>query len=410
MGLRCLLGHDFTVPEVERERETDGNEVVVTVREVKTCRRCGERQIVSENKEVTTVEHTTVADAAPGSETGTGTDAGGGKDTDASRTDDPAAPFAGGDDPDVGVADEGATVESAGPEAGAAAGGPGDDDTAATDAPTVDMSADEGSDATGLDAGAEPTEPVDEAARDPETDDGVILDDEESADRGRGEWPDAPDVRDGDAAPGSDADPAVDDDTTAGEVVTDDGPDTPSSTASTADDDGGTVTDDAEFIDDDSGDTSGWPTHESVGGDGDRSNGTTGLDPTASDPHGANGGGDEPTTAPAGDGQTDAVAWPEHTGEDEGFDAQTAEAGGPDVSFSGGLAPHDSPDREYVGHERETTDDAEFVTDDSPTADDGPTEFYCPNCDHAALAGGTSMRPGDICPECRQGYVSERGA
>ena len=57
MGLRCsLLGHDYGEPEIEREREEQGNEVVVTVREFEECSRCGERSVVSENKEVTAIE------------------------------------------------------------------------------------------------------------------------------------------------------------------------------------------------------------------------------------------------------------------------------------------------------------------------------------------------------------------
>ena len=56
MGLRCLLGHEFSEPEIEREREETGEEAVTTVREVKTCARCGETRIVSENTEVTTIE------------------------------------------------------------------------------------------------------------------------------------------------------------------------------------------------------------------------------------------------------------------------------------------------------------------------------------------------------------------
>ena len=57
MGLRCsLLGHDYAESEIEREREEDGKEVVVTVREFKECRSCGERSVVSENKEVTAIE------------------------------------------------------------------------------------------------------------------------------------------------------------------------------------------------------------------------------------------------------------------------------------------------------------------------------------------------------------------
>ena len=59
MGLRCLLSHDFGEPELEREREEQGNEVVITVNEVKTCSRCGERRIVSENTEVTSMEQLT---------------------------------------------------------------------------------------------------------------------------------------------------------------------------------------------------------------------------------------------------------------------------------------------------------------------------------------------------------------
>ncbi|WP_458207100.1 DUF7093 family protein [Haladaptatus sp. NG-SE-30] len=57
MGLRCsLLGHDYGESEIEREREEQGNEVVVTVREFQECARCGDQQVVSENKEVTALE------------------------------------------------------------------------------------------------------------------------------------------------------------------------------------------------------------------------------------------------------------------------------------------------------------------------------------------------------------------
>lgn len=39
---------------------------------------------------------------------------------------------------------------------------------------------------------------------------------------------------------------------------------------------------------------------------------------------------------------------------------------------------------------------------------DGETEFVCPECDHVAEATGSSLRPGDICPECHRGYLLER--
>lgn len=57
MSFRCsVLGHRYGDPEVEREREEDGSEVVITVREITTCSRCGHERVVSENKEVTTLE------------------------------------------------------------------------------------------------------------------------------------------------------------------------------------------------------------------------------------------------------------------------------------------------------------------------------------------------------------------
>ncbi|QSG06794.1 DUF7093 family protein [Halapricum desulfuricans] len=57
MSLKCsIFGHSFEESTVEREREEQGSEVVITIREVQTCTRCGETRVVSENKEVTTLE------------------------------------------------------------------------------------------------------------------------------------------------------------------------------------------------------------------------------------------------------------------------------------------------------------------------------------------------------------------
>ena len=59
MSLKCsLFGHLYGETQVEHDREQDGNEVITTVREVRTCSRCAKRLVVSENKEVTTVEAT----------------------------------------------------------------------------------------------------------------------------------------------------------------------------------------------------------------------------------------------------------------------------------------------------------------------------------------------------------------
>ena len=57
MSFKCsVFGHRYGESEVEREREEDGSEVVTTIRETETCERCGEVRVISENKEVTTLE------------------------------------------------------------------------------------------------------------------------------------------------------------------------------------------------------------------------------------------------------------------------------------------------------------------------------------------------------------------
>src|SRR6056297_2009748 len=90
MSLRCsLLGHSYGEAEIEREREEQGSEVVVTVREFEECERCGEQNVLSENKEVTAIESPapdlesaeTDPDVGPGREpagsAGTSSDVGG---------------------------------------------------------------------------------------------------------------------------------------------------------------------------------------------------------------------------------------------------------------------------------------------------------------------------------------------
>lgn len=56
MGLRCtVFGHKWGDADTEREREEEGNEVVATVREVRTCRRCGAEDVLGTSKEVTSL-------------------------------------------------------------------------------------------------------------------------------------------------------------------------------------------------------------------------------------------------------------------------------------------------------------------------------------------------------------------
>ena len=347
MGLRCLLGHDFGEPEVEREREEEGNEMVATIREVKTCQRCGERQVVSENKEVTSIRSAE----------------------------------------EVGIDEDESDPEPTHPAV----------------------------DADDADEAFEPPADADE-------DDGVILD-EEPPERDPGEWPD----HDDEVTPTASAGGGAGADDAAGglgvdEVATED--EISRAGERPAEDDA--VEDDAEFIDADDGEATGvaWPEHE--------------------DPNDA---AAEGTDADAG-GPT---PWPEHEGEDEGYEARPASEAGDDdhgVTFGSGFTPeasngdgevseatHDAGGGTGVAAETRSESraegfDAEFVGGPDTTTDTGeefaraesesveletemegvPTEYFCPNCGYTREGTGSSMRAGDICPECRRGYMAEREA
>ena len=182
MSIKCsLLGHDFGETAVEREREEDGSEVVITITELETCTRCGETRVVSENKEVTTMETPDDARQGGGSDAdaggtspstgGTGSSSGSGADYDPDGDDAEILDDDGGET-DAQAQARGATIPDA--EADAPA------DAAAADAPA---------DAAAADAPAD----VDP---DPE-DDAVIIDgdapaeagDDATGDGATGEWP-----------------------------------------------------------------------------------------------------------------------------------------------------------------------------------------------------------------------------
>ncbi|MDT3433425.1 hypothetical protein [Haloarcula sp. 1CSR25-25] len=209
MGLKCsVLGHKYGEATVEREREEQGSEVVITIQERETCERCGNTRIVSENKEVTAIEtpsdiasdlvedesesETAAAEPPPEEEPA---------DSAAEPTDEGAEPSDGWDsvdDPvetpgDAGIGDDG--VDDGEPV-----------EPSADDAEIIDDSGDdEGSGDVELDEptttvdvpDAESEEPVTEDETDPEKDDGLILGEEEESepaggDRQPGEWPEEP--------------------------------------------------------------------------------------------------------------------------------------------------------------------------------------------------------------------------
>jgi predicted RNA-binding Zn-ribbon protein involved in translation (DUF1610 family) len=385
MGLRCLLGHDFDEPELRREREEDGNEVVTTVTEVKTCARCGETQVVSENTEVTTMEQladeaavgaeTTASNAAPAN-----TDVGGGY---------------GG--PDEGGPDD-ASVGAPSTDTGPADVGPGVDAEANGDVDDAVIIDDGAADA---DAGVES-----DAA---EADSGVAS---AAADEGPAG------AVDGDAA--DDGPPAEEDD---GAELLESGPD----------DEAGSLGGSDEYAE--------YPEveHAESPSEGERTAETDDgviLDeedePAAERERGAWREVDEPDDSPAAE-----TPWPEQRGEDEGFSAEVGDGDAGDaVEFGGGLAPEstdsasDGEDAEYVEAPERDADEVSGTVeprdDGSGAADAGTgitrgespdlqtataettTEYHCPECGMTRESDGNSMRAGDICPECKRGYVTER--
>ncbi|MFB6146472.1 MAG: hypothetical protein ABEJ08_02170 [Halobacteriaceae archaeon] len=330
MSLRCsLLGHDFGDPETEREREERGDEAVTTVREVRTCRRCGERRVLSENTEVTHVGDDTSADAGPASH---GTESG----EAASQSATPVG------DADTATPADDSAPQSGGGSAPSAASGAG------------------GGYQSGGDATTDDTAPEDDA---------IILGDEadQPPDRDAGEWPGADDADDRPASGDDDAGVSSAD----GPTVSEAAEETTSARAETVD--GDPLTGD-QAVDQPPGPTVGDPDTGSAGEDA----GAAGPD---AEPDEA---GADVLEGESGDPERDATG--RH--QSEGAGSETPE---PDPDATG---PSDIRAADEAGAGADEVDvDAELT---------------CPNCGFSEGALGSSHRRGDICPECRKGYLAER--
>ncbi len=296
MGLRCLIGHDFGDLQTERDREDRGGEEVLTVREFRECDRCGERKIISENKEVT---------ASP----------------------DPS--------PDLGRAEAESMAEPQ-PEA------PGE-------TPTDDT--------------------YDEVSA--EDDDGVILPDDDTEDdnapeRDRGEWPEQEEPVELDGEPQDWPETTGDDEGFAAEPA--DGEPAP----------------DVDF--------QGSLRPERAPDDTATASTDTGEILEETDP--------EPASAAvteAGEPESDS----------HDTDPAASRSAPPEPQESDSADSEPAPDPEPASPSGITSADA----GPEPTGrqiSDGNTEFVCPECGHTADSVGSSLRPGDICPECHKGYLAER--
>jgi len=223
MGIKCsLMGHRFDETTVERDREEDGTEVVITDREIERCSRCGETRVVSENKEVTALESATDTNADPMLATGGDDDSG-----PAASADDTAAEDAGTTGDAGSVADDTADASGGDGVSGTADGVAADTSDDAVilddDGDEADAQADARTSQTDVpDAQPGPDE-VDEVPED----DAVILDDgddDPTLDRDPGEWPeetqDTDDTDEVDTDEQSAEAATGDDTTTAGDTAT----------------------------------------------------------------------------------------------------------------------------------------------------------------------------------------------
>ena len=381
MGLKCLLGHDFGPSGVVREHEEDGNEMVITEREVRRCTRCGEEQVIAESTEVRAIMNEDDLSGQTGSDRLLSPEETTGVDPEDASAENPAA--------------QGGEMLREDAETGTDSG------TAPVDADAVDDVSpdptDEEESDTSLLERAEAG--FDDEPADPDEEDAVILDEsDEKPPRKHGEWPDSSDVgrpserEEPTASPGADeavsdgessdgttavADADIDGDADA-DIDGDADEDDPRSLAETA------AEEDAELLGSDNG-TAAQETH-------DRS-------------------------------ETDTVddgSWParEAGAADEGFAAQTATAGGPSMAFGNGLTPStngghatDDYDTSYLDNtveEREGDGTIVSATSDTDSPPPGvETEYYCPNCG-TTRPFDSSLRSGDICPSCQSGYIAER--
>ncbi|MGQ4556663.1 DUF7093 family protein [Halobellus sp. GM3] len=521
MGLKCrLLGHTYGEPEVERSREEQGDEVVVTVRELQVCERCGDEQVVSQNKEVTAIRSPaevglgeSAADAADATAASGVTDSGSSAAVDpdagapaASATSAPNTQQRGNaerrsdaeqpsdaepqstpaveatDSPSEGrVSDAGAGGVS---ERASAGGAPErsaaeppesvendveeaidwvDDPEAEASRPAPETSAESGStpepaaDNPAPESAPESAPQSDVAAEGEAevksgTEGGVEVESAPGAagdewETGSGEWDGEPDP-DVDDAVILDAEDTERDETQWPEEADPDPVQTAREpgevTGPPPEDAHEQVTNDAEIIDADEGDSG----VSDAGGRGDAERGRSeGAGPAGADSHGRDIGyerersawperEDAPGESDVAGGESggrsggsDVGTWPDHDGDDEGFGAATdADA---DLEFGGnGLTPEvngrgDAGNGTAGGvdgvaaaapgdlRQREADESGGFIR--NPDSDalesdvpDDRVEFYCPNCGHTQSAGSTSMRAGDICPECKQGYIAAR--
>ncbi len=374
MGLRCsLFGHSFEEPVTERDRETRGAEVVITVRDVQTCRRCGAEQVIAENTEV---RHLGSAEGA--------------EEPESTAPDAESAP----------------TAES-------------------TEEPAHDQPADEGEKAEPEDI-SKYVEAAEEPAGEPD------------------EQPTVAEASDTDAPAEEDVefiDDSDDEDTPEQAATESAGTDESSVDADTAEIDPDTAEDAGEeptaaeaeseepATDDDEPEEDDAIIMDNVAGEEDRQS-DIGRRELA-------GSGNMFDASPPETGDGESVTPPQSEPEPTETEAEETYTDYPEPESEAEEAPTDASDQQWPGedpdpvHEdsafqfgpdMQATEDEDEEKQKSPSglttegpvnvsdsaSDSPPRSVICPECGYETRAVGSSLRAGDICPECHGGYLADR--
>lgn len=404
MGLRCsLLGHDFGDVVVERDREVRGAEVVVTERELRECRRCGAESVVSENTEVRRLHPEEAAADDEGdpdaSDEGSGPPKSDAPD-DALSPAEPDAPDA-TDGPTDATADVSGTVEEADASADAR------DDAVIIDAETEETvgggeaepaeAAGSVDDAATADTAAASVESgTDDAVVDTTTDDAAV------------------DSTSDDAAEIVDSGPEDDADEGAQEPATSPDEATAESVAATPEESPGEEGTDAEFVAEGAED----PDADSMWGDSavaSRDEIAKGRDPDEG-VGAADDGWESAPTEPDDEPMT-AEEWAETTAEEESAQEATADESvsrwpdDPREEAEDQAADSGFEFGEPVGNGSATEPRSGIESagpiESTGTSDDLSGALTCPACGFAVAMANSSLRAGDICPECHDGYLAE---
>jgi len=116
-------------------------------------------------------------------------------------------------------------------------------------------------------------------------------------------------------------------------------------------------------------------------------------------------------TESGGDLNRDRGEWPEPEGEDQGFDATPGDDPAGEVGAATADADGETGTFEFGAEsEPDPADETGFTSAgpvDQAGADDLDFTLFCPECGFERYAAGSSLRAGDICPECKRGYLGE---